>query len=75
MIFYLKVTECSKAVLYAFSYVLELARQQYRDELQEVRSRGYKTFFMLNPAEHKLLNALKYKNIKTFSIFQAPVGL
>ena len=27
-------------------------------------SRGYKTFFMLNSVEHKILNAHKYKNIK-----------
>ena len=28
------------------------------------QARGYKTFFMLNSAEHELLNAHKYKNIK-----------
>ena len=31
--------------------------------------RGYKTFSMLNSAEHEILNAHKYKNIKKFSIF------
>ena len=30
------------------------------------RSRGYKTFFMLNSIEHEILNAHKYENIKTF---------
>ena len=29
-----------------------------------IRPRGYKTFFMLNSAEHEILNAHKYKNIK-----------
>ena len=28
----------------------------------EIWSRGYKTFFMLNSAEHKILNAHTYKN-------------
>ena len=36
---------------------------------------GYKTFFMLNSAEHEILNAHKYKNIKKFSIFQAHLSL
>ena len=30
----------------------------------ETRARGYKTFFMLNSAEHGILNAHKYKNKK-----------
>ena len=30
----------------------------------EIRPRIYKTFFMLNSAEHEILNAHKYKNIK-----------
>ena len=34
-----------------------------------IRSRGYKTFSMLNLAEHEILNAHRYKNIKKFSIF------
>ena len=29
---------------------------------------GYKTFFMLNSAEHEILHAHKYKNIKKFSV-------
>ena len=33
------------------------------------RPRGYKIFFMLNSAEHEILNAHKYKNIKKFSFF------
>ena len=32
-------------------------------------ARGYKTFFMLNLAEHEIFNAHKYKNIKKFSFF------
>ena len=35
----------------------------------EARSRGYKTFFVLNSIEHKILNAHKYKNIKKFGLF------
>ena len=30
---------------------------------------------MLNSAEHEILNAPKYKNIKKFSIFQAQVSI
>ena len=30
-----------------------------------------KLFFMLNSAEHEILNAHKYENIKKFSTFQA----
>ena len=36
--------------------------------------RGYKTFFMLNSVEHKILNAHKYKNINKFSIFPAQIS-
>ena len=36
--------------------------------------RCYKTFFMLNSAEHEILNAHKYENIK-FSIFQSQISL
>ena len=31
--------------------------------------RGYKLFFMLNSAEHEILNAHKYDKVKKFSIF------
>ena len=33
------------------------------------RPRGYKTFFMLNSAEHEILDTRKCKNIKTFGFF------
>ena len=33
-----------------------------------VRPRGYKTFFILNPAEHEILNAHKYEHIKKFKV-------
>ena len=39
------------------------------------RARGYKTFFMLNSAEHEILNAHKHQNIKKLSIFQAQISL
>ena len=32
-------------------------------------SRDYKTLFKLNSAEHEILNAHKYENIKKFSLF------
>ena len=38
-------------------------------------SRGYKTFFVLNSAEHEILNNHKHENIKKFSIFQAQISL
>ena len=41
----------------------------------EPRPRGYKTFFVLNSVEHEILNAHKYKNIKTLSILQAQISL
>ena len=34
---------------------------------QESRARAYKIFSMLNSAEHEILNAHKFKNIKKFS--------
>ena len=33
------------------------------------RPQGYKTFFMLNSAEHEISNAHKYKYIKKISFF------
>ena len=35
---------------------------------------GYKTYFMLNSAEHEILNAHKYKSIKKFSFFQTEIS-
>ena len=36
----------------------------------------YKVFIMLSSAaEHEILNAPKYKNIKRFSFFQAQISL
>ena len=32
-------------------------------------ARGYKTFFMLNSAEHEILNARKLKNVKKIGFF------
>ena len=37
--------------------------------------RGYKTFSMLNSAEHEIINAHKFKSIKKISIFQAHISL
>ena len=41
----------------------------------KTRARGYKTFFVLNSAEHEILNAHKYESIKKFSIRQAQISL
>ena len=41
----------------------------------KTRPRGYKTFSMLNSAEHEILNVRKYKNIKKFSFFRAQISL
>ena len=38
---------------------------------RDIRLRGYKTFFMLNSAEHEILNAHKYENIKKLGLFSA----
>ena len=40
-----------------------------------IRPRGYKTFFMLNSVEDKILNVHKYENIKKLSIFQTQISL
>ena len=37
--------------------------------MYEIRSRDYKTFFILNSVEHGILNADKYENIKKFGLF------
>ena len=37
-------------------------------------ARGYKTFFMLNSVEHKILYAHKYKDITKFSFFQIQIS-
>ena len=42
---------------------------------EAVWAQGYNTFFILNSAEHEILSAHKYKNIKKLSIFQAQIGL
>ena len=39
------------------------------------RPQGYKTFYMLNSAEHEILNAHMHKHMKKFSIFQARMSL
>ena len=36
---------------------------------------GYKSFFVLSSAEHEILNAHKYKNVKKFSLFQDQASL
>ena len=48
---------------------------QLSEVLYETWARCYTIFFMLHSAEHEILNALKYKNIKKFSIFQAHISL
>ena len=62
-----KKQEAQKHASYSSSEVTRL--------LKEIRSRGYKTFFMLNSVEHEILNAHKYKNIKKFGLFKAQLSL
>ena len=40
-----------------------------------LRVRDKKKYFILNSAEHKILNAPKYKNINKFSFLQAKINL
>ena len=44
------------------------------DWLWKIRPRGY-FFFMLISAEHEILYAHKYTNIKIFGLFQAPISI
>ena len=44
------------------------------NNLIDTWARGYKTFLMLNSAEHEILNAHKYKNIQILSNFQAQIS-
>ena len=39
------------------------------DHKAMIRPRGYKTFFMLNSAEHEILNAHKHKHYKKFGFY------
>ena len=41
----------------------------------KIRPQGYKTSFILNLAEHEILNAHQYKNNKNFSFFLAQISL
>ena len=47
----------------------EDTHMQNKQTKKKTWSQGYTTFSMLNSAEHKILNAPKYKNNKKFSIF------
>ena len=38
-------------------------------------ARSYKTFFILNSVEHEILNAHKFKNIKTFGLFSSQITI
>ena len=45
----------------------------WKDNLSEdtlAWARGFKTFFMFNSAEHEILKAHDYINVKKFSIFR-----
>ena len=44
---------------------------QTKPEKGAARAQGYKIFFMLNLAEHELLNPHNYENIKEYGIFQS----
>ena len=55
--------------------ILILTLLCFQDDTNFSCARGYKTFFMLNSANHEIVNAHKYKNIKKLSISQAPISL
>ena len=42
---------------------LQVLLPSQMDHVGRIQARDYKTFFMLNSAEHEILNAHKYKNI------------
>ena len=48
---------------------------QMANSVDSDQARDYKTFFMLNSAEHEILNARKYNNIKKFSFFHTQISL
>ena len=45
------------------------------DVLYIIQAPSYKTFSMLNLAEHEISDAQKYKNIKKFSFYQVQISL
>ena len=73
----MKIKKGSKSKLF-FSYenTLRYHCWRYRElTVHHSWARGYQTFSMLNSAEHEILNAHKYKNIKKFCIFHAHISL
>ena len=50
-------------------YLLQNVPGLSSPNIKGIRPRGYKTIFVLNPIEHEILNAHKYKNIKKFGFF------
>ena len=71
--------KCTVIVLKFYThYLLEKNMENFfffRKFFHKIRSRGHKTFFMLNSVEHEILNAHKYINIKKFSFFEAQMSL
>ena len=60
---------------FVFNTVILRTNNQDFSALNSTRARGCKLFVMLNSAEHEILNALKYKNMKNFSFFKARIIL
>ena len=56
-------------------YLVRPVSNRIKIHFSETRPRGYKTFFMLNPVEHEILKAHKYKNIKKLGLFKAQLSL
>ena len=46
---------------------MEICIKKYIKTL--ITAQGYKTFFMLNSAEHEILNAYKYKRYQEMQLF------
>ena len=63
------VSECCNFI----SSVLLSRTSTDQTKIMAVWPGGYKTFFILNSVEHKILNAHKYKNIKKFAFFQTQI--
>ena len=60
---------------FAFIFDNLLLMADFKQNFHITRARGYKTFFMLNSADHEISNAHKYKISRNFSLFHAHISL
>ena len=68
---------CKKiqAAIGVYEELLTVVKKQKLWLFDYTKARGYKTFFMLNSAEHRILHAHKYKHTKKWGIFLAQISL